>query len=301
MAKLNQKANPGGGGGFTESEEARLAYRKLKRWMRDNNITREGTFVLKGKIVKFLLNNGGYFTEKRTGNDGIEKDWPYVKVVTAVIDPQFGAPGLIELPPKKLGASFYDGRMSDGKRSPLRGGMYNVHLAATGQEPPQELVNGEGDWDTDDYVGKPLNLRIVYMGPVEETSKYYGNRGNMTLFMNGIEIDRDIHKPQADASLALDDDDDWVDDATDPQGAMAQAMGHRPAATTRASAASPSATTSGGATGDDGVPADFDSPGATDPKSPASSAPASSGKTAKASVPQSSGDDDDFDLDDVPF
>jgi hypothetical protein len=208
MAKIGQQGQPGGGGGsYTETPEQKEAWRKLRTYMRSLNLGVGDTFAVKGTIAKVLLDgtedNPRYFTKPQVKDDGSTYDWPYVKVMAAITDPAFGRPGVLDFPAKNVGASFFDGVTKKG-RSPNRGGMYNLHVAVTGEEPGEALKAGRGDWDTEDYENKPLLLRLVYQGKEEEGSAYADRRLGMKLFIAGFEKDRDVHR----ASSDLDDEDD---------------------------------------------------------------------------------------------
>jgi len=206
MAKIGQQGQPGGGGSaYQETPEQKEAWRKLRSYMRSLNLGVGDTFTVKGTVAKVLLDGTDdaprYFTKKQTKDDGSEYDWPFVKVMAAITDPQFGKPGTLDFPAKNVGASFFDGITKKG-RSPNRGGMYNLHVAVTGEEPGEALKAGHGDWDTEDYENKPLLLRLVYQGKEEEGSAYADRRLGMRLFIAGFEKDRDVHR----ASSDLDDD-----------------------------------------------------------------------------------------------
>lgn len=106
--------------------------------------------------------------------------------IVASTDPRF--PGLEWK--KAVGFSFFDGKLKNGTTSPNKGGMYGIHNAVTGNPPSQALINGKGEFDpTDDYCGadKPVMLRLIFKGQVEEEGQYYGRRGNLTVFLDGFE------------------------------------------------------------------------------------------------------------------
>jgi hypothetical protein len=224
MAKIGQAGQPGGGGGsYTETAEQKEAWKKLRAYMRSLNLGVGDTFTVKGTIAKVLLDgtedNPRYFTKKQVKDDGTEYDWPFVKVMAAITDPAFGTPGTLDFPAKNVGASFFDGVTKKG-RSPNRGGMYNLHVAVTGEEPGEALKAGKGDWDTEDYENKPLLLRLVYQGKEEEGSAYADRRLGMKLFIAGFEKDRDVHR----ASSDLDDEDDDAPFSTSPPSSPVAAI-----------------------------------------------------------------------------
>lgn len=202
MAVMQQPARTGEGT-YEESIEESEGWKLVRRYLKAQKMMVDGTFKVKGTIKKFIFDNGGYFetefTDKATGKVSKRSS---VKVVAAITDPRFGQPGILELPPKGVGVSFFDGKRGSQPRSPIRGGLYSIHLAVTHQEPPQELVKG-GPWDNEPYEGQPLLLNLVYKGTVEEDSPYHGKRANMTLFINGFERDPDSPNYVSD----LDDDD----------------------------------------------------------------------------------------------
>jgi hypothetical protein len=215
MPAVNQSKQPSAGGSaYQETPEQKEAWRKLRTYMRSLNLGVGDTFTVKGTIAKILLDgtedNPRYFTKKQVKDDQTEYDWPFVKVLAAITDPAFGKPGTLDFPAKNVGASFFDGVTKKG-RSPNRGGMYNLHVAVTGEEPGEALKAGHGSWDTEDYENKPLLLRLVYQGKEEEGSAYADRRLGMRLFIAGFEKDRDVHRASAD----LDDEDD---DAPWPKG-----------------------------------------------------------------------------------
>jgi hypothetical protein len=208
MTKLNQGQQPNTGGGtYQETPEQKEAWRKLRAYMRSLNLGVGDTFTVKGTVAKVLLDGTAdhprYFTKPQVKDDGSTYDWPYVKVMAAITDPAFGRPGVLDFPAKNVGASFFDGVTKKG-RSPNRGGMYNLHVAVTGEEPGDDLKAGRGDWDTEDYENRPILLRLVYQGKEEEGSAYADRRLGMKLFIAGFEKDRDVHR----ASSDLDDEDD---------------------------------------------------------------------------------------------
>jgi hypothetical protein len=200
MAKISQGGQPGGGGSGTyeESIEEREGWKKLREYIRKEGIVAGDTFTVKGAIGKIRLDGidsaPRYYTKLVKNDKGEEKDWPFVKVYTSITDPRFGRPGLLSPPVKNVGASFFDGKTRQG-RSPNRGGMYNIHVAATAEEPSQALKDGQGDWDTDDYENKPLLLRLEYQGKEDPDSQYADRRAGMRIFVAGFEKDRDVHRP----------------------------------------------------------------------------------------------------------
>jgi hypothetical protein len=219
MTKLNQGQQPNTGGGtYQETPEQKEAWKKLRAYMRSLNLGVGDTFTVKGTVAKVLLDGTAdhprYFTKPQVKDDGSTYDWPYVKVMAAITDPAFGRPGVLDFPAKNVGASFFDGVTKKG-RSPNRGGMYNLHVAVTGEEPGDDLKAGRGDWDTEDYENRPILLRLVYQGKEEEGSAYADRRLGMKLFIAGFEKDRDVHR----ASSDLDDEDD--DSPFDPDPVVA--------------------------------------------------------------------------------
>lgn len=202
MPTINQQQQPSSGGGLrAESPEEKAGWRLLRAWLREQGVAPGETFTVRGTITKIILDGQAdaprYWSKKQRNDKGEEKDWYFVKAATAITDPHFGKPGLLSFPHKNVGAAFFDGRNHDGSRSNLRGGMYNVHLACTGQEPGEKLVAGNGDWNTEDYENRPLLLRIAFEGLVEEGSRYVGTKADLTLFVNGFEKDPDVHKVKA--------------------------------------------------------------------------------------------------------
>jgi hypothetical protein len=219
MTKLNQGQQPNTGGGtYQETPEQKEAWKKLRAYMRSLNLGVGDTFTVKGTVAKVLLDGTAdhprYFTKPQVKDDGSTYDWPFVKVMAAITDPAFGRPGVLDFPAKNVGASFFDGVTKKG-RSPNRGGMYNLHVAVTGEEPGDDLKAGRGDWDTEDYENRPILLRLVYQGKEEEGSAYADRRLGMKLFIAGFEKDRDVHR----ASSDLDDEDD--DSPFDPDPVVA--------------------------------------------------------------------------------
>lgn len=198
-------------GSHEETDEEIAAWKTLKKWMRgDENrdeILEGQTFKLRGQIQKFIFDEGDrWFVEERVDQKTKKKkDWYFCKVVVQITDSRLGThgrTGVLTLPPKKVGASFFDGYVKNASRLTSRGGMYNVHYAVTHAEPSPEMVKNNGPWTTDDYEAKPIMLDIIYLGKTEEDSAYYGQRANLQLFLNGFERDPKV------AKRADDDDDD---------------------------------------------------------------------------------------------
>lgn len=207
MPAIQQSTQPRTGGlAYTETPEQKEAWRLVRAHIRTEGLDVGDTFTVKGTIAKMLLDGTAesprYFTKKVTDNKGEEKDWPFVKVLCAITDPRFGTPGLLDFPLKNVGASFFDGVTKQG-RSPNRGGMFNLHVAVTGQEPAQELKDGTGSWDTGDYENRPILLRLEFQGKEEAGGQYADRRLGMKIFVAGFEKDRDVHR-----SSILDDDED---------------------------------------------------------------------------------------------
>lgn len=207
MAKMDQTQQPRTGGmTYVETPAQVAAWKLLRSYMREQGISAGDTFTVQGTIAKILLDGPDsaprYFTKKVTDDKGVEKDWPFVKVLAAITDPRFGAPGTLDFPAKNVGASYFDGVTKRG-RSPNRGGMYNLHVAVTGQEPSQALKDGKGDWDTEDYENKPILLRLEYQGKEEPDSAYADRRLGMKIFIAGFEKDRSVHR-----ATDLDDDEE---------------------------------------------------------------------------------------------
>jgi hypothetical protein len=201
MPAIQQSKQPNvGRGKFEESAAEKESWFALRQYIRAEDIKPGETFQLAGTIAKFLFDgtpeNPRYFVKKQVTDKGEEKDWSYVKVLCAVTDPRFGKPGTLTFPPKNVGSSFFDGHMGDNKpRSPLRGGMYNIHFAVTGQEPPQVLIDGEGDWETDWYENKPVMLTLKFVGYTPEDSRYAGTKADLAVFVNGFARNRQASRP----------------------------------------------------------------------------------------------------------
>ena len=214
----NAQAPESRGGNYTETPEIKGQWRRLRKLIRDQRLLPEQTIAVKGYIQKVLLDKDGkYFAEmtkdRRTGED---KMWFHVKVVPVITDPRIVAEGEkpLVLLSKKVGASFFDGRNRDGSRSPVRGGMYDVHYATMLAEPTEGLVRGREAWDTDDYVGPDKSVLIVllFRGMEEEGSQYYGTKANLKVFVQGFQADPD----------RLQDADLWGDDDDEAEEAEAQ-------------------------------------------------------------------------------
>ena len=209
MAEIvQQQHQQGGGQGYVESPAQKQGWRDLRSYMGSLSpkLMKGGTFTVKGFISEFILNNGGYFSQDVEKDDGTPSKWQYIKAVCTIRDERVSDVDL-PLPPKNVGANFFDGWTKKG-RSNLRGGMYWVHLAVTHQEPPEALVKGVGRWRTDDYEGEqhPILIRIKWEGLEQEDSQYFGRRANLRIFVDGFERDPDHAPYDPDNDLGGDDD-----------------------------------------------------------------------------------------------
>jgi hypothetical protein len=231
MPAIQQSKQPNvGRGKFEESAAEKESWFALRQYIRAEDIKPGETFQLAGTIAKFLFDgtpeNPRYFVKKQVTDKGEEKDWSYVKVLCAVTDPRFGKPGTLTFPPKNVGSSFFDGHMGDNKpRSPLRGGMYNIHFAVTGQEPPQVLIDGEGDWETDWYENKPVMLVLKFEGYTPEDSRYAGTKADLAVFVNGFARNRQASRPTPEAEEVTKAADLGKELATERQRKFALAIG----------------------------------------------------------------------------
>ena len=201
-----------GGGTYEESEEEKAAWKQVRQFVRDQRIAVDGRFKVKGYISKFIENDGSifYVTERTDDKTGKAKDWVAVKVLVTINDPRFGEYAVKEgltLPPKTIGASFFDGDVGKKEKLPTRGGMYHVHRAIFHAEPPKTLVKS-GAFDPDLYVNEPLLVEVIFKGAVEKDSQYFGRRGNLTLFVQGFDLDPD--SPRYVSPLAAFDDDEQI-------------------------------------------------------------------------------------------
>ena len=221
----NAQAPETRGGNYVETPEIKGQWRRLRKLLRDEKVLPEGTISVKGYLQKVLLDKDGkYFAEptkdRKTGED---KTWFHVKVVPVITDPRIVAAGEkpLVLLTKKVGASFFDGRNRDGSRSPIRGGMYDVHYAALLAEPSEGLVRGREAWDTDDYVGPEhgLLIELLFRGMEEEGSQYYGTKANLKIFVNGFKVDP--ARLQESGVNMWGDDDDEAEEAEAQEAAQA--------------------------------------------------------------------------------
>lgn len=193
MPRFNQPQQGGGQGTrFTEGPEEKAAWQKLRQYISREKIMPGETFTLPGTITKIRFNgsddNPSYFTEMvKDRNTGEMKERHYVYVICAITDPRFGTPGTAGLPPKKVTPNWFDGRNRDGTRGNARGGFYHIHVAALHEEPPQELVNGGADWETEWYENRPLLLRLVYLGDEDPGGRYADQRAGMRIFVESFE------------------------------------------------------------------------------------------------------------------
>ena len=193
-----------GGGEYSETNGQKRGWYNLIMSFMSNLNPRplpNTEFLIKGEIAEFIFDNGKYFTEEQTIKDGPRKGQKktrsYVKILGRITEPSVvaGDPRdeefALEFPPKKTTVSFFNGVTKRG-RTNNTGGMFDVHFAVTHEEPSQELQDGYGRWDTDDYVNKPVLLRILYMGKTQEDSPYFNRRGKRTFYLNGFERDPDF-------------------------------------------------------------------------------------------------------------
>ncbi len=201
--RQQKHANTGGGFQYTETRDQQLGWANVREYIENHEkhgharVLKNDTFFLKGVIREILLDNGGYFYEKQPRTrqgETVEIDWPHVKVVGRITDPRVvvnGAP--LELIPKKVGASFYDGRTRDGGTGTARGGLFHVHLACYHDMPPDSLVEETIPWETGWYEWHPVLLEIKYGGEAEQ--KYANQRNGLTLWLQGFSRDPDVKRP----------------------------------------------------------------------------------------------------------
>jgi hypothetical protein len=220
-----------------ESPEVKAAWTILRQKIRSLDLVEEQTFGINAVITGIAgdPNNPDQpiwkEIEKQTNGVKRKELAPHLTLSIKLTEPGLEAITFT----KTARINFFDGHMRGrAERSPFRGFFYWVHYAATGSEPSPALVSGATGFDPDDYVGKPLKAILVYKGRVPADSQYYGRTANITVFVDKL-------APLA-SSTPDDDDDDgyaaapaptpveekpWVDDATDPHGAMAEVMGHK--------------------------------------------------------------------------
>lgn len=193
MPRFNQPQQGGGQGTrFAEGPEEKAAWQKVRQYISREKIMPGETFTLPGTITKIRFNgtdeNPSYFTEMvKDRNTGEMKERHYVYVICAITDPRFGSPGTAGLPPKKVTPNWFDGRNRDGTRGNARGGFYHIHVATLHEEPPQELVSGGADWETEWYENKPILLRLIYLGDEDPGGRYADQRAGMRIFVEGFE------------------------------------------------------------------------------------------------------------------
>ena len=203
MPRVEQTEQPRGTStsSYSETYEQKQGWGKLADWIEqqcDEGLLIQGdTFKVKGYVAEMNLDNGKFFTKtikvknRQTGAEE-EKQTTHTQSIAVIDDRRFTPEGtLLPLPPKQLGTSFFDGRMRDGSRGIARGAMYHLHLAVTFQEPPADLVNNRGGWDTDDYTGPnhPVLLLVDFAGWEQEGSQYYNSRAGLKVFLNRFERD----------------------------------------------------------------------------------------------------------------
>lgn len=228
-----RKQRQTGGGNFTyeETPAQRRGWQNVRAFIEDHEpeLIKDDTFTLKGRIKKMLLDEkdgvANYFYKDVT-RDGKKVEWPYVKVVAHITDERVCVRNTpLELPVKDVGANFFDGYGRDGKRSLLRGGMYWVHLGVTHQEPPKELVDGTGTWETEDYEDQDVLLVITYAGDTED-DRYADRRDGLALWLGGPKgiVERDpeashIKRPDRAARrlMVTDPEPEEVEEQQDPQ------------------------------------------------------------------------------------
>jgi hypothetical protein len=174
-----------GQGGREEAPEEKQKWAAFRKFVATQRPREGGTFTIPGHIVSMAGDPDDPSKPKmRPGRPGTaDKPKPGLDVIVRSDHPDF--PGLEWK--KFVTLSFFDGHMRDGTMSPFRGGMYGVHYAVTGKQPAQDLVKGSGAFDTDDYIDRPVLLRLIYKGKVEEGSQWYGRRANLTVFLDGFE------------------------------------------------------------------------------------------------------------------
>lgn len=271
MPAIIQKQQPKSttsGSTYSETPGQKAGWAALADWIEEQvnlGLLQEGDeFNVQGFVQSMELDNGRFFSKKiKDRKTGEEKDTTYTKVTAVITDPRFAPPGvLLPLPRKDLGTSFFDGRMRDGSRGIARGAMYHLHLAVTFADPPKELIDNVGTWDTDDYTGPshPVLLVVTFAGWEDEGSQYFNSRSSLKVFLK--EFARDIEgrraqlaRPKAAPAAVTGDEFDedptpvatapgrrargsaasatassapadkpWIDDATDPVGAAAQVL-----------------------------------------------------------------------------
>lgn len=178
------------GGTYVETPEQKEQWKRLRMLIASESILEDTTFTLQGRIDKVLLAEGNrYFREDRKdAKTGEVKGWFHVKAIASITDPRvIGEGEPLQLAPKKVGASFFNGQNRDGSRSPFRGGMYSLHLATTHTEPSEALMQQKASWDTTDYEDKPVLLEMIYLGrETDEDSRYYGTKANLRVFLQGF-------------------------------------------------------------------------------------------------------------------
>lgn len=205
MPRIEQTEQPRGttgGSTYSETAEQKAGWAKLADWIEDSledgTLIEGDTFKVKGYVQSMNLDNGKYF--KKTFKDrttGEEKVTTTTKLTAVITDERFVPAGvLLPLPTKDFGTSFFDGRLRDGTRGIARGSMYHLHLAVTYAEPPQELVDNKGSWDTDDYCGPdhPVLLVVTFAGWEPEGSQYYNSRASLKVFLDKFERDLEAKK-----------------------------------------------------------------------------------------------------------
>jgi hypothetical protein len=207
MPAIDQRSQPktqsGGGENYEETPAQKKGWENVDDFIATHRprVLVDDTFRIKGRIKRVLLDEkdgaARYFTKdvkrknEKTGEMEV-KPWAFVKVVATITDPDVvvrGAP--LELPVKDIGASFFDGWTTrDGKRSRgiTRGGMFNLHLGVTHEEPGEDLVEGIGSWETEDYEDKDVLLVVKYAGRTED-ERYKDRRAGLALWLQGFERD----------------------------------------------------------------------------------------------------------------
>ena len=207
MPRMDQTQQPRGttASSYSETPAQREGWNKLADWVEDQlaegTLIEGDTFRVKGYVQSMGLDEGDrFFTKKiKDRQTGAEKSTTYTQAVAVIDDRRFTDAGvLLPLPRKELGTSFFDGRMRDGSRGIARGAMYHLHLATKFEEPPKELVDNRGAWDTDDYTG-PANaclLVVDFAGWEPEGSQYHDSRASLKVFLNRFERDPEARKTQ---------------------------------------------------------------------------------------------------------
>jgi len=169
-----------------ESAEERMKWKAFRQYVREVKPRKDTTFEVPGYIKTLTGDPDNPGQPKYQEGEGDRKARYVLDAICVVTDARFYG---LEYK-KTIGFSFFDGKLRGGGNSPFKGGLYNVHLAVTGEEPSPALVSGKGEFDPEeDYTGEdhPLMLRLIYRGVVEEGDKYYGRRGNLTVFLDGFE------------------------------------------------------------------------------------------------------------------